>query len=124
MALEDIKSFFSSHTVITNQHIRYIETLDKEQNDLLLLQNLNGYKDSNAEESVWDEINGNMSISRSCLTKPVWTRERSATRSIQKDSAGERDVSMALEVRPGGVKSVKRYGLVNLPRGTSERGQV
>ena len=44
-----------NRTVITMQHIRDIETLDKEQNDLLLR----------------DEVDANTSITRRFSTKPV-----------------------------------------------------
>lgn len=45
--------------------------------------------------------------SRRCSTKPLWTRERLVTRSIQMDSDGIRDGCIALKVGSGVMHSVK-----------------
>lgn len=72
MALKAIKSFYlRNQNVNTTQHIRCIETLDNEQYDLLLRQNLSGYEYANEEENVCDELNSKMSISSRCSTKPL-----------------------------------------------------
>ena len=54
-----------------------------------------------------DEINANTAITRRCSTKPLWTRERPVTRSIQMDSDGIRDGCIALKVGSGVMHSVK-----------------
>ena len=96
-----------SRTVITNQYIRDIETLDKEQNKLLQRRSLRGYGEEVGNSIACDELNASAPNTRSgSKNTPVWTIESPVTRSMHTEHASGQDVHQEADAEPGVVSSI------------------
>ena len=95
------------HIVVTTQHIRNIETLYPDQNNLLKQQYLSIDGDASVESSARDKSKRNTSAITRAATKDTWTRERPVTRSRQLDTAVTKGSKHVTESGTGLVNIVK-----------------